>query len=82
MGKRSTSAGINLMYEVFNFCEERKTGKKIQDAFVAYCKSSVSESYQLKSNETVTGLLMKFTREEVENLWNKFVLDLRDVLSK
>ncbi len=69
------------MYKIKEFCEKRRIPKKIQDAFIAYCKASVSDYYQIKSNETVTGLLVKFNEEEIESLWNKFVIDLRDSIT-
>lgn len=70
------------MYAIDHFCNKRKTGKKIRDAFTAYCKASISDYYQIKSGETVTGLLMKFTEEEIADLWDRFVIDLKKSISK
>jgi len=70
------------MQAIRDFCKKRKLGKKLEDAFVAYCKASVGDYFSIKSNETVTGLLVKFTDKEIENLWNKFVLDLRDSITQ
>ena len=70
------------MHAIRDFCQKRKTGKKIQDAFIAYCKASVSDYYQIRDGETVTGLLMKFNEGEIEKLWNKFVIDLKKLLSE
>lgn len=70
------------MHEINEFCRERKITRKIQDAFIAYCKAHIHESYNIGSNQTATGLLMKFTRSELEQKWQDFVLDLRDVLTQ
>lgn len=70
------------MHEINEFCKERKITRKIQDAFIAYCKAHIHEAYSIGSNQTATGLLMKFTRSELEQKWQDFVLDLRDVLTQ
>jgi len=69
------------MYQISEFCKKRKIPKKIEDAFTAYCKASVGDYFSIKSGETVTGLLMKFTDKEIENCWNKFILDLRNTIT-
>lgn len=70
------------MHEINEFCRERKITRKIQDAFIAYCKAHIHESYSIDSTQTATGLLMKFTRAELEKKWQEFVLDLKGVLSQ
>lgn len=70
------------MYEIDRFCEERKIPRKIRDAFVAYCKGYIHELSNIPSSDTATGLLMKFTQDELEQRWQEFVLDLRDTLTK
>lgn len=68
------------MHEINEFCRERKVTRRIQDAFVAYCKAHIHENYSIGSDKTATGLLMKFTRDELEACWQKFVLELKDLL--
>ncbi len=68
------------MYEINEFCTEKKVPHKIQDAFIAYCKAHIQENYNIGSDKTATGLLMKFTQGELENCWKRFVVDLKDLL--
>ena len=65
------------MYAIREFCKKRKTGRKIEDAFVAYCKASVSDYFNIISGATATGLLAKFTEQEIDELWGKFIVDLK-----
>ena len=57
-------------------------GKKIQDAFIAYCKASISDYYEISSGQTATGLLVKFSEKEIDELWMKFIADLKSILSQ
>lgn len=68
------------MNSIRDFCKKRLLNKKLTDAFTAYCKASISDYYQIGNGQTVTGILMSFTEEEVEKMWGGFVLELRSVL--
>lgn len=68
------------MSELSRFCEERKLNRQMEDAFVMYCRSAYASKYALKNGETVKGIVDKLTRQEVESLWQNFVLDLRSTL--
>ena len=70
------------MNSIREFCEKRKCNKYLTDAFIAYCKASISDYYDMGNNKTVTGILTNFTEKEVEELWNKFVVDLKRLLTK
>lgn len=66
---------------ISNFCDTRMTNKKIEEAFTAYCKASYSDSFRIKlEGDTITGLILRMNVADVENMWNLFVLDLRDAL--
>ncbi len=80
MGEQQSPTGVNLMHTIREFCEKRKCNKRITDAFVSYCRSSISDYYQIGDGKTVTGILMSFTEEEIEKMWGEFVLELRSVL--
>ena len=70
------------MFTIDEFCKKRKIPRKIKDAFVAYCKGVVHERYNIRSEQTATGLLMKFTEEELETRWLEFIQELHDTLSQ
>jgi len=70
---------MNLIHD---FCRKRMCDKKITDAFVAYCKASISGYYQIGGGTTVTGILMSFSEKEIEKMWGEFVVDLSRILPK
>ena len=70
------------MNTIREFCENRKCNKRITDAFISYCRASVSDYYQIGNGQTVTGILMSFNESELEKMWSEFVLELKSVLSQ
>lgn len=56
--------------------------KGIEEAFIAYCKTYLAETYGIRMSDTLSLVGDKITRKEVEDLWNKFILDMRDALSQ
>ena len=63
------------------FCEKRMMNKKIEEAFAMYCKASFADSYNVKEDgDTINSLILRMTEQDVENMWNGFVLDFRDAL--
>ena len=69
------------MNEIRDFCKNRMCGKKITDAFIAYCKSHIAEYYEIGNGTTTTGILLSLHEDEVEKLWNEFVSELKIILT-
>lgn len=54
---------------------------KLKEAFNAYVRASYSDSFDMRQDgDTITSLVLRMTVLDVENMWNRFVLDLRDTL--
>lgn len=70
-----------LITPVTKFCEERRMGKNLTDAFSAYCRSSLAARFELsREGDTITSLVLRMTEDDVEKLWKRFILDLKDTL--
>ena len=70
------------MFSINEFCRQRKIPKKIRDAFAAYSKSYIAEYYKFNNGKTSIDLLINLDDKEVEEIWGRFVLELKDLLSK
>lgn len=68
------------MSDIHNFCEERGISKNIEIAFTAYVKAIYSDYLIVKPGDTLSRIILSLTREKVEDLWLKFILDLKDIL--
>jgi len=68
------------MNEIQEFCRKRKIPKNIRDSFIAYCRGSISDDYDIGNGKTVTGILTNFTEVEVEKMWLEFVRELKSTL--
>jgi hypothetical protein len=66
--------------EIHDFCEERKIPANIETAFTAYVKAVYSSSLAVRPGDTLSKIVDNLTREKVEDMWLKFVLDLKEIL--
>lgn len=65
---------------IHEFCEERKISYNIEIAFTAYVKAIYSSSLAVRPGDTLSKIVDNLTREKVEDVWLKFVLDLKEIL--
>jgi hypothetical protein len=70
-----------MFSSIHEFCEERKIPSTIEQAFTAYVKAVYSSSLAVRPGETLTKIITNLTREKVEEMWLKFVLDLKNILT-
>ena len=70
------------MYILNEFCKKRKIPNKIRDSFITYCKSTVSEAYNIGKGETTTGILLNIKEDEIERMWLNFISELRQSLEE
>jgi hypothetical protein len=64
------------------FCVKRGVSKKIEEAFYAYCKASLSEYFDIRSGETLSKLIKKLNNEQIEEMWGNFKSDLNAVFTE
>lgn len=69
-----------MLSSIHEFCEERKIPSNIEVAFTAYVKAIYSSSLAVRPGETLSRIVANLTREKVEEMWLKFVLDLKEIL--
>jgi len=69
-----------MLSSIHEFCEERKIPSNIEVAFTAYIKAIYSSSLAVRPGETLSRIVANLTREKVEEMWLKFVLDLKEIL--
>jgi hypothetical protein len=69
------------MYAIRQFCLKRGIPDRIRDSFIAYCKSSIGDYFNIQSGETVTGILARLREDEIEEFWKKYVNELYYFLS-
>lgn len=69
-----------MLTSIHEFCEERKIPTNIEVAFTAYVKAIYSSSLAVRPGETLSRIVANLTREKVEEMWLKFVLDLKEIL--
>ena len=70
------------MNELQNFCVERQLNKNMEDAFKAYIRSAFSTAYAIRPGDTLSGMMNNMTRERVEEMWQKFVIDWKEVITQ
>jgi hypothetical protein len=68
------------MSAIHDFCEERKIPDNIETAFTAYVKAVYSSSLAVRPGDTLSKIVDNLTREKVEDIWLKFILDWKDIL--
>jgi hypothetical protein len=68
------------MSAIHEFCEERKITDNIETAFTAYVKAVLSSSLAVRPGETLSKIVTNLTREKVDEMWLKFVLDFKEIL--
>lgn len=56
--------------------------KGLEEAFVQYCKTYLAETYGIRMTDTLSLVGDKITRKEVEDLWNRFIMDMRNALAQ
>lgn len=69
-----------MLSSIHEFCEERKIPSNIEIAFTAYVKAVYSSSLAVRPGDTLSRIIANLTREKVEEIWLKFVLDLKEIL--
>ena len=67
------------MLSIREFCVKKGLSKKIEDAFYAYCKASLSEYFDIRSGDTLSKLIAKLKNEQIEEMWESFGKDLKAV---
>lgn len=68
------------MNPVRNFCRVRGVPQGIEEAFIAYCKNYLKDAYGISMKDTLSLVGDKITDKEVQDLWNRFILDMRDAI--
>lgn len=66
---------------IHDFCDERKIPYNIESAFNAYVKTVLSSSLAIHPGDTLSKIVDNLTREKVDDLWLKFVLDFKQILT-
>lgn len=69
-----------MLSSIHDFCEERKIPANIEVAFTAYVKAVYSSSLAVRPGDTLSKIVANLTREKMEEMWLKFVLDLKEIL--
>lgn len=54
----------------------------LKEAFAAYISSSYAAKFSLRNGETTRRIISKLTLEEVGEIWNLFVNDLKKYLTE
>ncbi len=69
------------MNNISIFCERKGLPKRIEQAFITYCKDLYASRYQMKSSgDTVTQFVSNLTDQQIQDAWNNFILDLKNVI--
>ena len=71
------------MTAINEFCEKRKIPKNIESAFAAFVRTDYAQIFELHDGgDTINKIILNLTDNQVGLAWQKFVLQLHDVLSK
>jgi hypothetical protein len=71
------------MNTIQQFCEDRMITKRIEDAFIVYCRSVYADKFRIwKQGDTARLLVDKMTRGQVEELWQEFVIEMKRYLTE
>jgi hypothetical protein len=66
---------------VLLFCEERRIPDNISEAFLAFLRSDYAHRFEVnKNSETIRTVIRNLSFEQVEEAWQDFVVDLRNVI--
>lgn len=68
------------MNEIQMFCRERGINSKIEESFTTYVKVSYSTSLSIRPGDTLSKMINNMSREKVEEMWTRFVMDFKDSL--
>lgn len=69
------------MNSITKFCIQRKISKSLEDAFLAYARSTYSQKFNLKNGETMKFAVERLNDAEVQDAWQDFVSDFKNYLS-
>ena len=71
------------MTAINEFCEKRKIPKNIESAFTAFVHTDYAQIFELRDGgDTINKIVLNLTDNQVGLAWQKFVLQLHDVLAK
>ena len=68
------------MTAIQEFCAKRGIKSEMEQAFTMYVKATYSSSLAVRPGETLNKIVMNLTMEKVEDMWLKFVYDLKSTL--
>jgi len=68
------------MNSITKFCINNSISKGLEDAFLAYCRSTYSQKYGLKNGETMKFAIERLNDREVAEAWQDFVRDFKTYL--
>lgn len=69
--------GRDCLDNISKFCEGRKIEGHLKEAFAAYIRSDYAAKFSLRNGETTKLVVSKLTMEEIGEVWNLFVNDLK-----
>ena len=68
------------MNAIQEFCAKRGLNNAIEQAFTTYVKATYSNSLAVREGDTLSKIVNNLTTEKVEDMWLKFVYDLKETL--
>lgn len=70
------------MNPIREFCRKRKVPRKIEEAFITYCKIVLADKFDLMVGDTASLLARKIKPKDILPIWNDFVNEMKDHLTK
>lgn len=70
------------MNSITKFCVNNGISKPLEDAFLAYTRSTYSQKYNLRNGETMKFAVERLNDNEVAEAWQDFVIDFKNFLSQ
>lgn len=68
------------MNNISMFCEQRGLPKRIEQAFIVYCKDLYASRFEINpTGDTITRLVGNLSTSELQDTWNNFIQDLKSV---
>ena len=69
------------MTEIQKFLKSKGAPQNIEDAFLAYCKTTYAGKFDMNRNgNTIQAFINKMTPYQVREAWNDFLREMRDYL--
>jgi len=65
---------------ITKFCIKHHISKPLEDAFMAYTRSTYSKKFSLRNGETMKFAVERLNDKEVAEAWQDFVRDLKNYL--